>query len=33
MALPEREMQKIKEGIKEIQVNHLLELNRFGTGR
>ena len=27
MALPEREMQKIKEGIKEIQVNHLLELN------
>ena len=27
MALPEREMRKIEEGIKEIQVNHLLELN------
>ena len=27
MALSEREMRKIEEGIKEIQVNHLLELN------
>ncbi len=29
MALPGSETQKIKEGIKEIQVNHLLELNNI----